>query len=254
MKPAIVTIGVFDGVHLGHQVLLRQVVERAHALDLPSFAVTFDPHPEQVLFPERKLMHLSTSQERCEMMRAAGVDSVWVCPFTTELARLEPEDFIRLVAEHQPIAELWVGADFALGRGRRGTIAVLAEIGSALGWGLHMVPPYRHEGQTVSSTAIRTLLAAGAVRGAADLLGRNYSVPCSVASAGFVSVDPQRALPRPGPSYEVQLHQGATTLDGHAQVQPDPGRVHVVPDMLEGVPAPSVRPGPARLEFVRRAD
>jgi riboflavin kinase/FMN adenylyltransferase len=193
-------------------------------------------------------MHLSTSSERCEMMRAAGIDSIWVCSFTTELARLEPEDFIRLVTERQPIAELWVGADFALGRGRKGTIAVLSEIGSALGWGLHMVPPYRHEGQTVSSTAIRTLLAAGAVRGAADLLGRNYSVPCSVASAGLVTADPQRALPRPGVSYEVQLHQDAATIEGHAQVHAEPGRVHIEPE------AGNVSPGPARLEFVRRAD
>ena len=248
MKPAIVTIGVFDGVHLGHQLLVQQVVERARALDVLSYAVTFDPHPEQVLFPERRLMHLSTSAERCELLRECGVDDVWVCPFTSELARLEPEDFIRLIVERQPIAELWVGADFALGRGRKGTVAVLSEIGSAMGWGLHMVPPYRLEGQTVSSTAIRTLLAAGAVRGAADLLGRNYRVPGELDAEGVLEVDPLRALPRPGPSYEVMLHQAGQAHEGHAQVLPEPGRVQV---QLEGESPP---PGPARLEFLRRAD
>src|SRR5438270_11108496 len=119
-KPAIVTIGNFDGVHLGHLMLVRQVVERAHALGLCSFAVTFDPHPEQVLYPERKLTYLSTADERRLLMQECGIDNVWVCPFTIELARLEPEEFVRLIVEREPMAELWVGADFALGRGREG--------------------------------------------------------------------------------------------------------------------------------------
>jgi riboflavin kinase/FMN adenylyltransferase len=247
MKPAIVTIGNFDGVHLGHQLLLHQVVDRARALDLLSFAVTFDPHPEQVLFPERKLPHLSTSDERCEMLRECGIDDIWVCPFTTELARLEPEDFIRLVIERQPISELWVGADFAMGRGRKGTIAVLAEIGSHLGWGLHMVPPYRLEDQTVSSTAIRTLLAAGAVRGAADLLGRNYSVPGALGADGVFSVDPLRALPRPGVTYEALLHHRGADENVCVQVLTETGHVQII---TERPP----EPGPARLEFIRRGD
>src|SRR5205814_7004551 len=104
---AIVTIGNFDGVHLGHQKLVHQVADRARALGLCSMAVTFEPHPEQVLFPERKLMHLSTPEEKVEILHANGMEDVWVCPFTTELARLEPEDFMRLVTERRPMAELW---------------------------------------------------------------------------------------------------------------------------------------------------
>src|SRR5207244_7966731 len=114
-----------------------------------SLAVTFEPHPEQILFPERKLSHLSSSEEKVEILHATGMDDVWVCPFTTELARLEPEDFMRMVAERQPLSELWVGADFALARGRPGTMCVLAEIGSATGWGLHTVPTLIHDGQIV---------------------------------------------------------------------------------------------------------
>src|SRR5438128_1004655 len=109
-RPAIVTIGNFDGVHLGHQTLVRQAADRAHALGLSSLAVTFEPHPEQILFPERRRTHLSNSDERRDLLRACGIDEVWVCPFTTELARLEPEDFMRMVTDRQPIAELWVGA------------------------------------------------------------------------------------------------------------------------------------------------
>jgi riboflavin kinase/FMN adenylyltransferase len=244
MKPAIVTIGNFDGVHLGHRKLIGQVVERARALGLRSFAVTFDPHPERVLFPEGKLTSLSTADERRQILCDSGVDDVWVCPFTTELARLEPEEFMRLVIERQPLAELWVGADFALGRGRKGTIGVLADIGAHLGWALHMVPPYTLEGQVVSSTAIRTLLAAGAVRGVADLLGRNYTVS-GVIEGDELRVDPERALPRPGVVYEAELRQNGASQDVQVTVQPTPGRVSLA------CPTP-LAAGPAQLAFLRR--
>jgi riboflavin kinase / FMN adenylyltransferase len=243
-NPAIVTIGNFDGVHLGHQKLIGQVADRARALGLRSMAVTFEPHPEQVLFPERKLTHLSTSEERRVLLHANGMDNVWVCPFTTELARLAPEDFMRLVTERQQIAELWVGADFALGRGRKGTIAVLAEIGAAWGWGLHMVPPYMLDGQVVSSTAIRTLLAAGAVRGVADLLGRTYSVPGELDGDEFIA-DPLRALPRSG-LYQGQLHQDDAVHDVALNAMPAPGHVQIE------TPVPH-HPGRATLDFLRRA-
>jgi riboflavin kinase/FMN adenylyltransferase len=242
-QPAIVTIGNFDGVHLGHQKLIGQVADRARALELCSLAITFEPHPEQILFPERRLTHLSTAEERRTFLRASGMDDVWICPFTTELARLEPEDFMRLVTERQPIAELWVGADFALGRGRKGTLSVLAEIGTAAGWGLHMVPPYLLEGQIVSSTAIRTLLAAGAVRGAADLLGRTYSVPGVLEGDTFV-VDPLRAVPRSG-AYQGQLHQDAAAYEVPLSVLPTGGLIH----LETRVPA---QDGPATLDFLRR--
>jgi riboflavin kinase/FMN adenylyltransferase len=244
-KPAIVTIGNFDGVHLGHQKLIHQVADRARSLGMCSLAVTFEPHPEQILFPERKLSHLSSSEEKVEILHAKGMDDVWVCPFTTELARLEPEDFMRMVAERQPMSELWVGADFALGRGRRGTISVLAEIGSAMGWGLHMVPPLTLEGQIVSSTAIRTLLSAGAVRGAADLLGRPYGVSGDLVGDDL-EVDPLRALPR-AMVYDAQLRQDKTVHDVSVTVHNAPNRIH-----LEGrVPH---HDGPATIDFLRRAD
>src|SRR5438309_1751170 len=207
-----------------------------------SLAVTFEPHPEQIHFPERKLSHLSSSEEKVEILHATGMDDVWVCPFTTELARLEPEDFMRMVAERQPMAELWVGADFALGRGRRGTISVLAEIGSAMGWGLHMVPPYMLEGQVVSSTAIRTLLAAGAVRGAADLLGRPYSVSGDLQGDDLI-IDPLRALPRPMP-YDAQLRQVGSAHDVSVAVISVPNRIHLDTEVPH-------HDGPAVIDFLR---
>lgn len=246
MKRAIVTIGNFDGVHLGHQKLIRQVVDRAHARQVCSFAITFDPHPDEVLFPERKKMYLSTAEERGELLRALGIDSVWICPFTREVAHLEPEEFIHMVVERQPIAELWVGADFAMGRNRKGTIAVLAELGGVSGWDLHMVAPQTFEGQVVSSTAIRTLLAAGAVRGAADLLGRNYRVSGEIQGHALL-VNPNRALPKSGIDYEIHLYQANSVAEGIAMVEHDPPRVSLDASI-------ACIAGPARVDFVRRAD
>jgi riboflavin kinase/FMN adenylyltransferase len=247
-SPAVVTIGNFDGVHLGHQKLIDDVVKRARDLDLRSMAITFDPHPEQVLFPERHQTYLSSPEERLELLHDSGIDDVWVCPFTTDLARLEPAEFMRMVAERQPLAELWVGADFALGRGRQGTISVLSEIGGAWGWGLHVVPPYRLAGEVVSSTAIRTLLAAGAVRGAADLLGRPYSVRGQLLGPDLV-LDRLRALPRHG-LYDSQLQVNGVVHDIRATIPSEPGRISLVAESSPRADPESV----ATLTFLRRAD
>jgi FAD synthase len=152
---------------------------------------------------------------------------------------------MRMVTERQPMSELWVGADFALGRGRRGTISVLAEIGTAMGWGLHMVPPLMLEGQIVSSTAIRTLLSAGAVRGAADLLGRAYGVSGDF-SGDDLMVDPLRALPR-AMVYDAQLRQDGAAYDVSVTVLNVPNRIRL------DTPVPHHQ-GPAFIDFLRRAD
>jgi riboflavin kinase/FMN adenylyltransferase len=244
-KPAVVTIGNFDGVHLGHRKLLGSAVERARALGQCSLAITFDPHPEQVLFPDRQFSFLSSPEERTDYLRETGIDDVWVMAFTRELAKLEPAEFMQLVAERQPLSELWVGSDFALGRGRQGTIAVLSELGGAHGWSLHVVPPYRLNGQIVSSTAIRTLLAAGAVRGAADLLGRPYSVRGGL-SGHALQIDPNRALPRPG-RYSGDL---VWSPDGSASIQAEVAAESPT-IVLSDAPTASDH---AELRFLRRAD
>lgn len=198
---AIVTIGNFDGVHRGHQVLLRQVVDRARVLGLKSFAITFDPHPELVLSPASMLTSLTDANEKSQRIRNVGIDDVWVCPFTRELSRRSPAEFMHMVTERQPLAELWVGSDFALGRDRSGSISVLSELGGAGNWGLHMVPPYRTEGQVVSSTAIRTLISAGAVQGAGELLGRTYQVQGELTDGGGAAslvIPSPRAVPKQG--------------------------------------------------------
>ena len=173
--PAIVTIGNFDGFHRGHQHLISQVVDRARILGLPACAVTFDPHPRTVLRPDQPVQQLTPTREKVKLLRLAGIQDVWVCNFTPEIAQLEPKDFLTLVQARWPLAELWVGWDFALGRGRSGSQDVLRRLGFEQGWRLQVVAPLQIEGEPVSSTRIRGLLGTNQYAEASSLLGRATS-------------------------------------------------------------------------------
>lgn len=175
-KDVVATVGAFDGVHRGHQELMRQVVARAAAVDCQSMAVTFDPHPDLVLYPDRHVTELSDRQQKQDLIKGLGIDHVVVFEFTREFSMLRPDEFIGLVQAERRLCELWVGTDFALGRGRSGTISTLAEIGSAQGFALHVVPPVKFARETISSTYIRTLLANGDVDRANELLGHRYAL------------------------------------------------------------------------------
>lgn len=253
MTRAVVTIGNFDGVHRGHQAVLGGVARRARELGLPSFAVTFRPHPQRVLFPERDLSTLTTWAERVALIRACGIDAVWVCHFSPRVARMSPEEFLLLVEQRQPIQELWVGSDFAMGHDRLGTHAVLAEIGRARGWDVRIVPPLRDaDGTVVSSSAIREALSAGAVDRAAHLLGRPYRV-CGETLAeeddGWspLRVPGERAVPGPG-LYAGRLQQGAYTIAGLISVRGTRGE-HVI--RTRGIDSSgALESGPSCADFV----
>jgi riboflavin kinase/FMN adenylyltransferase len=208
-RPVVATIGAFDGIHRGHHLLLGQVVDRARALGLSSLCVTFDPHPDIVLYPERHLTYLTDRADKERVLRQLGLDEVLFIEFTRELSMLNPDEFLGLIAEKHPLAELWVGSDFALGRGRSGTITALAEIGRTEGFALHVVPPRRADRETISSTFIRSLLSQGKVRHANRLLGRRYRISAPVEAGaprgrllGFptanIKPDERRALPADG--------------------------------------------------------
>ncbi|MFN8524296.1 MAG: bifunctional riboflavin kinase/FAD synthetase [Chloroflexota bacterium] len=217
---AVVTIGAFDGVHRGHQHLVGQVVDRARALRLRSVGVTFHPHPDTVMRPERRLTYLTDPDEKVSLLKAIGLDHVLVLEFTPELSRLTPEEFLDLVERSHPVSELWVGSDFAVGRDRSGTIAALAELGAIRGYGLHVVPPRRDSDDVISSTAIRGLLATGAVAQASQLLGRPYRLTGTIEhgaargrTIGFptanVRVPSLRQLPGDGVYATVTWRAGA---------------------------------------------
>ncbi len=175
---AAVAVGIFDGLHRGHQDLLGRALEIAAVRQTRTVVVTFDPHPDVVLSRSfRAPAPLTPLPEKRERLLAMGIAQVEVLPFTRELAGLDPEEFVdrHLVARFAPHA-LVVGADFALGRGRSGTVPRLREIGRTRGFDVHAVPLIELEGGPVTSTRIRGLLEAGQVAAAGRLLGRPYDL------------------------------------------------------------------------------
>ncbi len=171
------TIGNFDGIHLGHQHLLRQVVEDARAHNRTPAVVTFQPHPRQVLHPETRILYISSWEERLALMGDLGIELVAVVRFTPEVANLSAEAFVRALIDRLGMEALWVGPDFALGRGREGDIPHLRALADRLGFTFHVVPPFEVDGEPVHSSRIRYLVGEkGDMRAAARLLGRCFSL------------------------------------------------------------------------------
>ena len=176
-RPAYLTIGNFDGVHRGHQKLVSEMAQAAHAAGCLAGLLTFDPHPLAVLRPDVPLAYLTSPEERADLLAALGLDFVLILPFDRATAASPAAEFMRRLVERVPLCALWIGPDFALGRGREGNAARLAEIGQELGYQVHVTPVYDWQGEPVRSSRIRALLAQeGAVDQAADLLGRPYQV------------------------------------------------------------------------------
>lgn len=177
--PTILTIGNFDGLHRGHQALLQimshmAAQERFVGSNPNVGLLTFNPHPLAVLRPEQPLQLLTIPQERIQFAAQAGANLGIVQPFTAEIASLRAVEFMQLLCSHLGLAMLVVGPDFALGKGRSGNIERLRELGSELGYELHVIEPVDWHGKSVRSSAIRQLLQGGSVAEAAALLGRPY--------------------------------------------------------------------------------
>ena len=184
-RDVVLTIGVFDGVHLGHRHLAQQVMRRAQELRCLSGIITLHPHPQAVLRPGNGPRYLVTLDERLVLLQGQGLDIVATLPFTLELARLSALEFMGLICQHLRLRELWVGPDFALGHRREGTATRLTEIGHELGYQVHVAPPLVLNGQTVSSTLIRNLVWQGKVETAARLLRRRHYVSGTVMPDGW---------------------------------------------------------------------
>lgn len=172
----IVTIGTFDGVHRGHRRLLDRAVERARELKLPVTGVTFEPVPAAVLRPDAFAGRISTPEEKLERLAEAGLDEVVVIPFTTELSRWSPEQFMTWLKEKTGLRELWVGEGFALGKDRAGTVERLTAIGADLGFRVVAVPRLTNDTEVVSSSRVRAAVTDGDVAAARRLLGRPFRV------------------------------------------------------------------------------
>ncbi len=206
-RPVGITIGVFDGVHLGHRYLIDELRQRTGQRAIASGVVTLHPSPVQVLRPDVRVAYLTSLEERVELLRATGADVVAPLTFTSEVAELSAFDFLSMLHDSLGMTYLLMGPDNAFGRGREGTPKRVAELGEEIGFQVEVLPaPLEGAEGRVSATRIRTALAEGEMELAEQLLGRPFSLRGPVVhgkergrSIGYptanMAVTPDRALP-----------------------------------------------------------
>jgi riboflavin kinase/FMN adenylyltransferase len=208
-RPSIITIGVFDGVHLGHQALLRRLVEEAARQELISVVVTFRQHPLKLLFPGQAPLYIASPPDNIRQIKELGVDLVVAITFDAELAGINAQTFVLMLQHFLKMKGLILGWDFAMGAHREGTLSALNELGTKLGFTTEIVPAVKVNGEVVSSTAIRQALQEGDVVRAGAMLGRPFSLEGRVvtgagrgAGLGFptanLDIDPSQILPADG--------------------------------------------------------
>ena len=175
--PVVATIGNFDGVHLGHQGVIAEVIERARFLGGQSLAITFDPHPARVLRPEHPQPLLTPLPRKLELLVATGIDAVLVLPFTDELRHMQPRDFVgSVLVDALHVTEVHEGENFRFGYHAEAGVGGLEALGRELGFGVVVYAPRIVRGAAVSSSRIRKLIAAGDVSHARALLGRPFAI------------------------------------------------------------------------------
>lgn len=203
------SIGSFDGVHLGHQKIIKKLTTGAKEAGVPAAVLTFYPHPSVVLRGPRNSFYITTPEEKAAFLGELGIDLVVTYPFTKQVAQLTAEEFVGQLHQHLGIKQLWVGYDFSLGRDREGNFQVLQQIGRTLGFNVHEVSALSLADQVVSSSRIRRLLEAGEVEQSAHLLGRTFKLRGEVVSGeergrklGFptanLSIAKERVVPGAG--------------------------------------------------------
>lgn len=170
------TIGTYDGVHLGHQGIIRPMVIGANNLRIPSVVVTFHPHPAVILRNRKGRFYLTTPAERAEFFGNLGVDNVVIHTFDAEISKLSAVEFISKLKSHIGFSQLWVGHDFALGHNREGNIIRLYQLGEEYHFDLNVVPPVKINNRVISSSMVRNSLENGNVAEAENLLGRPYQL------------------------------------------------------------------------------
>jgi riboflavin kinase / FMN adenylyltransferase len=211
MPDTVVTVGTFDGVHLGHQMVLSRLFEKARELDLASAVVTFDRHPLSVIRPEAAPPVLTTQVEKQQILAATDVDFIQILPFTRELADFSPHQFVNeILIDQMGMKYLVIGYDHGFGKGRSGDVDTLMQIGADVGFGVDVVPPYDVAGFHVSSSRIRSLLLEGKVEEANAALGRAYGIrghvvrgdgrgrALGIPTANLHVADPHKLLPCEG--------------------------------------------------------
>lgn len=251
-----VAIGMWDGVHLGHQSILRALVESARAAGGQSVVMGFDPHPMALLRPEEAPRHLQTVEERADVLAALGLDVHLVIPFTREFADLTADQFVdRILIGDLCARQVMVGFNFTFGRGGRGTAATLVELCARHGVEVRVFEPVRLGGETVSSTAVRYLLAAGEVGRAGELLGRPFALSGEVVPGdrrgrrlGFPTANLNTAAGRQLPAPGVYAVRVTLLPSGRHAVLPEEGGVTRYGGMLNLGTRPTVGGSGLRVE------
>ncbi|MDD4873700.1 MAG: bifunctional riboflavin kinase/FAD synthetase [Dehalococcoidales bacterium] len=222
------TIGVFDGVHLGHQSLLAELVKQAKHKGLTSGVITFKQHPRMVINPSNEILFLTNLSLKIQLIKNTGIQFVVPLTFTPEIAKISTRQFIELLQKHLKMQELVVGPDFALGRNREGDINTLCTLRQDMNFDLKVVPVIKINNDVISSTGIRNALSVGDMKKVHNQLGRHFSLEGQVITGtgtgkilGFptanLDVDPQQALPLEG-VYATQIlfdneyHQSVTFI------------------------------------------
>lgn len=183
----VLSIGNFDGVHLGHRAIVGETVRRARAAGAPAAVLTFDPHPLAVLRPGEAPRMLEPLRRREERLAALGIDDLLVVPFTRDFSLVPAEDFVAdFLVRRLAVREVVIGESFCFGRGRGGDLALLARLGREAGFVAHGIPAVVQDGVPISSSRIRRSLAAGEVEQATELLGRPFAVEGLVARGAQV--------------------------------------------------------------------
>ena len=218
-SPTAVTVGNFDGLHLGHQRILRRVIELGHAAAMAAVAVTFDPHPARFLRPREAPPLLLTMEQRLAALRELGCDAALVLRFDAALARLAPEEFVRqILLDGLRAQAVVVGRTFRFGHQQAGDSRLLAELGQRLGFAVESVEPVKVRGRVVSSSAIRQALREGRTLLAARWLGRPFALTGKV---------------RPGTGRGRQLVVPTLNLQHEQEITPKPG-VYVTETVVGG--------------------
>ncbi len=182
-KGSVVTIGVFDGVHIGHKAVIREAVKRAKDAGLTSIVVTFDPHPLKVLSQKLNVASLISLKHRIKLIKALGIERVFVMKFGRRIANMSAEDFVKdVVIDSLGAKEIFVGEGFSFGKGAKADTDRLKAIGEKFGINIEIIKHIKKGGQTVSSSRIRHLIVSGRIKEAGLLLGRPYSILGTIVS------------------------------------------------------------------------
>jgi riboflavin kinase/FMN adenylyltransferase len=177
IKGPVITLGNFDGLHLGHQRILERVSERAKSLGRPSVVYTFEPHPQKVVSPGKSPPIIMDMEDKFRLIGSFGINFLLLARFTKEFASRHPREFVEEeLVRGLAAKEVWVGHDYAFGRGKLGTVDYLKGLGRVFDFSVAVVPAYKKKGVVISSSKVRDFITMGEVRGAAELLGRFYSI------------------------------------------------------------------------------